>query len=140
MPTKRQQIMTAVGTRLGTITLANGYVTNLGTNVSYWHDLPLEYAQEALVYRDESQDYSQANRVQDCLLHVELEAVVLGATRAGDALSDLIRAIGVDATWGGLAVSTQLVRDEIAVETDGREVAQVLLQFDIAYRTPLWQP
>lgn len=140
---KRQDIMVRVGDRMAEIAIANGYFTEIGLNIFYWHDLPLEYGKAGLVYRDVEEETTQFGRTHDNTLHVEVEGLLftddpgLGGNMM---LGDIIRAIGIDLTWGGLAYDSRLNKNSTAVETDGQSVVRVLVEFDILYRVPLWQP
>lgn len=135
--------MTRIGDRMSQIAIANGYSTEIGLNTFYWHDLPLEYDQAGLVYRDVEEEHAQVGRTLDNTLHVEVEGLLftdnpgLGGNMI---LADIIRAIGVDPTWGGLAYDSRLNKNSTTTETDGQSAVRVLVEFDILYRTPLWQP
>lgn len=139
---KRQNIMVAVGDRMAQIAIANNYLTEIGLNTFYWRDLPLEYGQAGLVYRDVEEEHQRIGRTHDNVLHVEVEGLIftdnpgVGGNRM---LSDIIRAIGIDPTWGGLAYDTRLNKNSTAVETDGQSAVRVLVEFDILYRVSLWQ-
>src|SRR3990170_3357246 len=53
----RQQIMTAIDTRLKLITITNGYETNAGNNVYEFWDIALEDDElPAIIWRDGAED------------------------------------------------------------------------------------
>lgn len=134
--------MAKVGDRMGQIAIANGYATEIGLNTFYWHDLPLEYGQAGLVYRDVEEEHAQIGCAHDNTLHVEVEGLLFTndpGVGGNKILADIIRAIGVDPTWGGEAYDSRLNKNSTVVETDGRSAVRVLVEFDILYRIPLWQ-
>lgn len=139
---KRQTIMQRVGDRMSQIAIANGYQTEIGLDTFYWHDLPLEYGKAGLVYRDVGEEYAQIGRTHEMVLHVEIEGLIFGdfpGVEGNKALGDIIRAIGVDPTWGGLAYDSRLNKSATVTETSGQTAVRVLVEFDILYRNPLWQ-
>lgn len=140
---KRSDIMAKVGDRLDKIAIVNTYQTDIGLNTFYWHDPPLEYDEPALVYRDVGEEHTQIGRTHENVLHVEVEGLLFTDTPGLDgnkALADIVRAIGKDPTWGGLAYDTHLSKSSTTVETEGKTAVRVLVELDILYRTPLWQP
>lgn len=134
--------MQRVGDRMAQIAIANGYFTDIGTNPFYWHDPPLEYGEPALVYRDVGEEHSQIGRTHDNQLHVEIEGLIFTdspGVEGNKAIADIIRAIGVDPTWSGLAYDSRLNKNSTVVETEGKTAVRVLVEVDILYRVPLWQ-
>lgn len=140
---KRQIIMQRVGDRCRQIAIANGYQTEIGLDTFYWHDLPLEYGKAGLVYRDVGEDYAQIGRTHEMALHAEIEGLIFTdspGVEGNKALGDIIRAIARDPTWGGLAYDSRLNKSSTVVETNGQTAVRVLVEFDVLYRVPLWQP
>ncbi|MGL5805955.1 MAG: hypothetical protein ACRC11_11010 [Xenococcaceae cyanobacterium] len=140
---KRLDILLAIGSRLGEIAIANSYNTNIGGQSFYWHDLDFEYgALGAVTYRDAEEDNVEVNIRRDNQLHLEIEAIAFAddtLATGENLLSDLISAVGKDPTWGGLSTKTTIVRNEKAVETNGKTAVRVILYLDIFYRTNLWE-
>jgi hypothetical protein len=140
---KRADIMLKVGDRMKSIAITNDYLTDIGINTFYWHDPPLEYDEPALVYRDVGEEHGQIGRTHDNQLHVEVEGLLFTdspGVNGNRVLADIIRAIGKDPTWGGLAYDSRLNKNSTVTETDGKTAVRVLVEFDILYRVPLWQP
>src|SRR3989304_4120460 len=78
----RQQIMTAIDTRLKLITVTNGYETNAGNNVYEFWDVALEDDElPAIIWRDGAEDSDLlVNTTQDRTLTIELTLQALGLT------------------------------------------------------------
>ena len=113
--TTRQQIVTAVETRLKTISVAHGYQTALGAHVFTW--------------REENS------------LKFECECYAHGSTTAAQArlmLDDVVKCIGVDQTWGRLARYTLLDSHEIDLEQNAEIIGGVKIEFTVVYRTNQW--
>lgn len=139
----RKQIMAQVGVRLADITIANGYITDLGQRVSYFRDLPVEYQADELTYRDSSEESQEVGSKHHQMLMVELEAIASTTTpgeTANDMLADLQRLTGLNRNWGGLAIITHLRGNETEAETDGQQVVRVQQMIEIQYRTNRFDP
>lgn len=133
--------MTAVGDRLSQIARANGYLTDIGTNIFYWHDPPAEYDTDSLIYRDPDEEHTQVGNQRENQLHVEVEGLLFTDNPGVDGnkvIADIIKAIGLDPTWSKLCFNTQLVKNETVVETTGKTAVQVIVFVDLFYRTSLW--
>lgn len=135
----RAAILTAIQSQLTTITIANGYNTDLGARVFYWHDLPFEYGEQgALSIRDTETLIAEVNQRFHHEITIELEAVAFTddpLMTGCNMLSDLIRCIGIDPTWGRQATQTQPTRTETIVETQGKTAIRVLLAMTVSYRS-----
>ena len=143
---KRQQIVDAIDARLKTITTANGYNTDAGNNVFEWRSYPLDENSElpALVYRDTEEIESLAvGGYQLHTLTIEIEGYVVGANAARDLralIADVIKAIGTDLTWGGLAEDTRPVEESIEIDQEERKIAGAVIRIEIDYRTQAFDP
>lgn len=146
MPTKRQSIVDAVKTRLATITVANGYRTNIGQHVTEW--LP-DFWDSTLVpavnFRDPKEVQQQLTPQQhDRRLSIELDILVVsGATTPADvrkAIADIEQAIQTDRKWSNLAYDTDPVEDEIDFKRAGKLVGGAVKKFIIKYRTQNFNP
>lgn len=143
---KKLDLLNAIASRLATITTANGYETDIGLRSSYWQDWDFEYGEVgAITFRDLEEEVTEVNQFQEFLLHLEIEAVAY--TSAGSVSEvelgcnlqfDLIRAIGVDPTWGKLAIKTELKETAKQIQTEGKRAMNLTLSFDITYRDPKW--
>lgn len=133
---KRQSILDALKTLLQTIKVSNGFNTNLGDYVFHWQEYPVEYNEESLVIRDPDEDYEEKNNNYQCVLHIEIESRVFSnnpGLAGNQALQDVLKAIGSDVTFSGLATRTKLITNEKQVETEGRSACSILLKIDVIY-------
>ena len=113
----RQQIMTAVDTRLKAMLVSGGYELDLGKSVHEWRSIPFD----------------------DGDLPAEIELILSGAAAPTDmrrAVADVVKAVGSDRTWGGLAFDTGYGEGEsITVVQNERRVAGAILRFVVSYVT-----
>lgn len=147
----RQRIMTALDTRLSGILVASGYATNAGQHVFGWRVSDIQESElPAIVYRDGRTKESEpviimgADSKRDYPLIVELDLHGTSGTATPEhmrsMIADVIKAIGVDPTWGGLAVMTELLGDEMDMAQADRTIAIATMSICITYRTKLWDP
>lgn len=147
----RQLIITALDTRLKTILVSGGYATNLGWNVFEWRSTDLQESElPALIYRDISSGEALAITImgasskREYPLDVEIE--VKGAdgsttpAQMRSMIADVIKAIGTDPTFGGLADMTEYNGDETSVLQEDKIMGSTLMRFRIIYRTKIWNP
>ncbi len=151
MPGKRQQIVDAVKTRLALITTANGYQTDIGLKQTEWNPGPKGADPEAdelpghdirdEVETTEVKDKNSGtfDRALEIVVIAELKEAGPGATLARKALEDLIKAVGVDPTWGGLARRTLPVEDDINVDELGQQIGAARLRFKVEYSRRPWE-
>ncbi|MCP3177305.1 hypothetical protein MJO47_09360 [Desulfuromonas sp. KJ2020] len=142
--TKRQQIVDALDARLKSITMANGYSTDIGKKVSAWRSAPLAESEPfVLIYRDTEcpKEAPEAGRHRHSL-QIEMTILVRSSTSPGTVramIGDVVKAIGTDPRLGGLALWAALVADSLAVERETRTLAGADLSWQITYSTPLWE-
>lgn len=139
----RQQIISALDARLKAILVAGGYQTNIGANVFDWKADSLEDADlPALIYKDISVETtidsiaSFAHRMT-----VQVIVAVQSATPMAEirkAIADIDKAIGVDHTFGNLALLTERIGDESGVEIEERRFAGCQIIYAITFRTSCW--
>ena len=152
----RKRIMANVGTRLATITTANGYRTNIGNNVFEWKTNEWDTDEMmGVAYMDTSNapEYlkmSSTGGVFNNTLNVELtiatqigsggttNALVMASVR--DAIADIYDAIRTDTTWGGLALWTLPSGDDMGVDQENRTQAGANVKIAIVYRTKAFEP
>lgn len=147
----RQQIINALDARLKTITVANGYLTNIGSNVEAWEVAPAEQSELPRVeYRDEDVESSQGDGVPEGLhahrLKITVEVINKGDTALTEIRkqeSDLHKSIGVEAgatglRWGGVATFTEPGRSRIIVDQSEIKAGTLVFEFFINYRTLAW--
>jgi hypothetical protein len=142
---KRQQIMTALITRLQTITVANGYETDIGANVNEWHVTNFEEAElPAVDVRDTTESVEVRGGNHDYTLSIQIETKVSGTTAAAkmrDVIGDVIKAIGTDPSLGSLAQNVRPVQNEIAeIDQKDKRIASILQVFELRYITKAFKP
>ena len=148
MADKRQAIYTAVKTRFATITTANGYQTGIGSKVKEWQLTPLETADlDCLILNDpvesgEDEDKNSATFTR--YLEFEAKAVLsessASPTKARQAQDDLIKCIGVDEKWGGLARRTLMGDCELVVDKEGNRFGGIDFKFRVEFGRRRWTP
>lgn len=139
---KRQQICTAIDSRLKSILVSGGYETNIGNNVYEFWEIPLEETElPGMIWRDgaESADLSVTS-VQTRTLKIHLTIQVAGTDsprQIRKALADIEKAIKVDTTWGVLAIDTRPpeVVDTFEMGHEARRIGAARVTFDVIYRT-----
>ncbi len=144
--TVRQKIMDAIDTRLQTILIANGYKTDAGLKVFAWKDFGMDDADlPALVYKDIIDDPDQVTigNVDNTLL-VEVTALAAkGSTsdeQIREMIADVIKAVGVDETWGDLAEFTLLPSASMEVEQLEKKIFGAQVDLRIEYQTARFDP
>jgi|GEM_PF-775425 len=148
----RQKIVDAVKTRFQSITVANGYETNLGNKVFVWRDTgaaPFEESELPAVVLFDAKDeiVQQLSRIQHHKLLMVADVVTDDATQSTQIrklVADIYKAIGVDIYWTvesvRLAFDTDPMQDEFDVRQEERVIASARVQFTIQYRTLSWNP
>lgn len=112
MPTNKWQlIITAILAKLRTISIANGYETEAGSNIFEWRANPLEETEmPGIVLRDTFPEEVITVGAHEHTLLIELFIFTTGADAVAQArkvIADINKAMGsVDRTWGGLAEDT----------------------------------
>lgn len=136
----RQRIITAVDTRLKAMLTTGGYELNLGRSVHEWRSTPFDEGDlPAVVYRDTNEVVEVTVGRHDHRMELEIEMVLSGSTAPATmrkAVADIVKAVGADVTWGGLAFDTGYAGSEnIAVMQNERRIAGVLMRFVVSYAT-----
>lgn len=148
---KRQQVVDAVKARFAGITVANGYNTDIGLKQTEWSPGPrgADPEDEELPSHD-VRDEDEAANIRDKnsgTYESTLEIVALayvaeaadGATTTRLALADMVKAVGVDPTWGGLARRTLPDSEGVAVDNVGQRVGVAHLKFKVEYGRRPWE-
>ena len=148
---KRQQIVDAVKARFALISVANGYLTDIGLKQTEHHptaksadpadeELPAhdvrDEAEETQVSDRNSGTYERRLRVTAVAELLEADATAANARKA---LADMIAAVGVDPKWGGLARYSIPVDDEVTVDEEGQRVGAARLTFEVVYNRKPWE-
>lgn len=144
----REQIFAEVAAQLALIKPENGYETSIGAGAFRWR--VTEIGSEELpchtVSDPESKTSNEVSRIHshDTTFEVaafDLKPEAIRVDQQGrKMLADLWKAIGVDRTWGGLAIDTLPVGDEMTVEHTDRTYVGVKVKFRVLYRTLRFDP
>jgi hypothetical protein len=148
MPNKRQTLFSAVLTRAATITVANGYGTNIGSHVKEWQTTPLESVDLPAVLVSDSTENTLVPEVGETAglyrreLEITFDAVLAesgqNATEARKAIADIIAMIGVDQTWGGVARRTVPVSDQLMLDDTGTRIGGARVRVKIIHSRKPW--
>lgn len=143
---KRLDILQKLEERLKSISVANGYFTNIGSNVCYQKITPFEYLSTGGInFGDKVQSVKEINNKHEHSLFVEIEAVVfedLALFYSNQVLADLIEAIGLDQTFDRTCLSTTIDPEQsifVSVDVQGAKAVKVAVNLVILYRTELWK-
>jgi hypothetical protein len=138
--TIRQQLVEAVIAAIKSISVAHGYQTELGTRpVKDWprrydaKDLPAVGVHDLTVTSDKENPDS---RKQTNDLPIQVRIYTAEATPAATLrqyIGDVIKAVGVDPRWGGLAWDTSPNDDGFIVPDGAFEAAGAAVQFTVHY-------
>ena len=142
---KREQIIQALIAQLATISIANGYETELGNRIARGkRQAPKKDELPAIVIREgkATTDATVNAGFDATTLRVELaardrfdESIENSYGRANKMLADMVKALGNDPTLGGLTIDTTVVEDNIGVEDKEFSIAGVDVSVDIKFRT-----
>lgn len=136
----RDQIMSAVDTKLRQILVTNGYATDLGNHVFSWRLSAIpDTERPAVAFRDVSREITQHVAAHLYKLTIEFEAFPLSTSTdpAGDIrlfIQDVVKAVGTDVTWGGLAIDTVVTGDSVQLDAAGTAIKSGLITAIITYR------
>lgn len=144
--TKRQKIVDAVIARLSTISVEAGYETDLGARVEEW---PVRFDESEVpavgVYDlpDEITKDSLHSRGATHRLKIQVRIFTAKGARARDLrqmIGDVVRGVGEDILWGGLAMDTEPNSEGLIIPTEAMEVAGAAIEFTVVYNTATFDP
>jgi hypothetical protein len=150
---KRQLIVTAADTRFKTILTTNApavgqnnYESNVGSHVYWWLTRNLDPSEmPAIVCADRlvTEWIAAGSWLRTLAMDIEIHLKPSGtaAVVMRQVLSDLERAIGVDVTWGGLAMDTlPLEQERISIEAHDDVLVAAGIRMVVQYETGPWNP
>jgi len=141
----RQQLIDAIDTRFNAIDTDGGFNSNLGAHVFDWLDRELADSElESLVYRDRTNEIASfTNREYTNKLRLEIVIKTRSADTTPEKLREMIEdvyaAIGTDDTWGGLALDTQPISEEMEVRHEDKITGTAKIVIEIEYQTEKWK-
>jgi hypothetical protein len=144
--TVHQSIIAEIQATLGAVLVANGYQTDLGQNVFYNTPYPMTSDDVAGVAINEQETEVEPGTLSgtmghSCFLNIQLETYRTGATGNTDIhenLQDIVKALGVDRTRGGNAVTTTI--DSYKIEPFRGEInaASAIINITVEFFTDLF--
>lgn len=140
----RQQIMSALDTRLKLIKTTGGYKTNAGNNVFDWLDRDLDDSElDAIVYRDPANEiieetFSQVSNKLRVEIDAKTKSTSTTAAQIRKIIEDIYKALGTDETFGGLAYQTSPASETIEIRQQDKIMASATIAIDIYYIVTKW--
>lgn len=148
----RQRIVDAVISRMQTISVVNGYQTDLGATVEDWPrrfdeaELEALAAHAAIGVYDLTADSKKEHVESGDTMHRLPFQIRIFAARSVTPrnlrrmIADVILAIGVDQTWGALAITTWPGRNGFVVPSESFEISGTAIEFEIQFLTETFNP
>ncbi len=148
---KRQDIISAVDARLKAILISGGYITNIGQNVKEWYQVPVDAAvNDLLSYEDPTckridppdEEDDNAAAYDYKRLTVNIFVITSGSTAPAKLriyIADVLKAVGSDVTWGGLALNTTLDGDDSEVVHEKKKLGGTQITIYIDYKVVQWE-
>lgn len=144
--TKRQKIVDAVIARMQLIRTANDYQTDVGARVDDW---PVRYdaaelpALGVLDLPDTVGKESIESKGAKHRMRMQVRIFSSSATQSSvlrQMIGDVVAAIGVDLTWGGLAMDTEPASEGFIIPNEAMEVAGAAIEFVVVFNTATFDP
>lgn len=149
MANDRQTLVDRILARFALITIAGGYLTDVGAKVKEWQTTPLDESElttllvrdpVALVQADENgPNSSKRTWSTQIIVDAVLPESGQNATQARKTISDINKAVGVDQTWGGLARRSEQVSEKLMLDQPGGRVAGVQVIFNVITSRRPWE-
>ena len=141
---KRQDIITGLKAQLATISVANGYNTNMGSNVVEWRLSPISDAQLPMVeIRDSESNVSEdmnnvlSNKTLDIAITV-YNTVSTAGTTARLYIEDVLKAISTDLSLGGAAYDLNEGVSTIEASQDSDIIIAAIVNITAEYQVNKW--
>lgn len=149
-----QQIRNAIDARLKLILVANGYQTDAGKNVFYWRTTDFKQNEDgtlpdlpAIKYFETTEENETLNMaIESNTIALNIEVLAGGSddeavkTALDQMYADILKCVGVDETWGGLALLTEIKAHEVKLEREELLMGSILTVFELKYRHRRWDP
>jgi hypothetical protein len=141
----KKNLLKLILSELKTITVANGYLSDIGLNATYARDTNQEWDTEGVTFRDYNCNITENNTFHEYDLEIEIEAITFADNliEAGCNLEeDLINLLSKNLNWTKVdAMITAFVPTSSIVksfETAGRSAVSVQVNLSVKYRLPQW--
>ena len=149
MSNDRQTLVDRILARFALITVAGGYLTNVGAKVKEWQETPLDESElTTILVRDtiatvrpdpNGPNSSKHTWAQQIIVDAVLQESAQNAIEARKAISDINKAVGVDQTWGGLAKRSEQVNEKLMLDKTSGRVAGVQVIFNVITSRRPWE-
>ena len=142
---RRQQIIDQIKTLLATVTIANGFKTNVGSNVFEWKSIDFQDTEiPGIDVRDPSEEVETRGGRHFYTLTIEIEAKVSASATTNEArevLADIQTLMGGNQNLGGLVHIVKPIQNELLeFEKINKKFGSVLMRFEVEYATKAFQP
>jgi hypothetical protein len=140
----RAEILQAIQTQLATLTITNGYSTDVGLHVLYWQDLPVEYDGPPVVtFFDTKGDINEIGSQHEHQLDVRIDAIAYiksdPITESCNLLADIIALVGKNRRWTKNVVNTYLIENLKEIELKSKPAVRITVELRIDYRAPFFK-
>lgn len=137
MTTKRQQIANKIKEYLENIKISNGYNTDLGNNVLYYHATQKEKI-EHLIFQDGDEKYEDTNNRRESELSIDIQAVRYGfeyGILINETVEDILKAIikKNDRSLGLKNVYVEPIDSTSDIDLNGRDFVIIQVRFKVTY-------
>lgn len=142
---RRQQIIDKIKALLATITVANGFNTDVGSNVFEWKSISFQDTEiPGINIRDPNEEVETRGGNHFYTLTIEIEAKVSASATTNEArevLADIQTLMGRNQNLDNLAHHVKPVQNELLdFEKVNKKFGTVLLRFEVEYATKAFQP
>lgn len=139
----RASIISALDARLKTIHTATGYDTDLGASVYHWQTETIpEGICPVLIFQDATvtdEPLNLKNTEHRILIEILLKYVVSSVDEVYDGIEDVLTAMSVDDTLGGICRSKPAGNEIVGVEgSPHRIIVTAKVNIEITYVTSKW--
>jgi hypothetical protein len=142
--THRAEILQAIQTQLATLTITNGYSTDVGLNVRYWQDLPVEYDGSPIItFFDTKDDPNEVGSLHEHRLEIRIDAIAYikadAIVESCNLLADIVALIGKNRRWTKAVINTYLGENLKEIELKSKLAVRVTQELEIQYRAPFFK-
>ena len=142
---RRQRIVDQIKALLATITVANGFKTDVGLNIFEWKGIDFQDTElPGVDVRDPSEEVETIGGRHFYTLTIEIEAKVSASATTNEArevLADIQTLMGSNQNLGGLAHLVRPVQNELLdFEKLNNKFGSILIRFEVEYATKAFQP
>jgi hypothetical protein len=142
---RRQRIVDQIKTLLATVSVVNGFKTEVGSNVFEWKGTDFQETEiPGIDVRDPGEEVATKGGNHYYTLTIEIEAKVSASstTKEGrEVLADIQTLLGSNQNLGGLVYIVKPVQNDLLeFEKISKKFGSVLMRFEVEYVTKVFQP